>query len=85
MAGERPILIVDDDGTLRETLAEQLEVDGEFTASEAATLAEAEAKLSAAEARFDAVILDVDAAGRRRARPVRAAAPAGRSGCRSSC
>jgi DNA-binding response OmpR family regulator len=59
MAGERPILIVDDDGTLRETLAEQLEVDGEFTASEAATLAEAEAKLSAAEARFDAVILDV--------------------------
>lgn len=59
MAGERPILIVDDDGTLRETLAEQLEVDGEFTASEAATLAEAEAKLSATEARFDAVILDV--------------------------
>jgi DNA-binding response OmpR family regulator len=59
MAGERPILIVDDDGALRETLAEQLEVDGEFTASEAATLAEAEAKLSAAEARFDAVILDV--------------------------
>ena len=32
MAGERPILIVDDDGTLRETLAEQLAVDGEFTA-----------------------------------------------------
>ncbi len=59
MAGERPILIVDDDGALRETLAEQLEVDGEFNAHEAATIAEAEAKLSDGEARFDAVILDV--------------------------
>src|SRR5438874_1696919 len=35
MAGERPILIVDDDATLRETLVEQLEVEGEFSAAEA--------------------------------------------------
>ena len=30
MSAERPILIVDDDGVLRETLADQLAVDGEF-------------------------------------------------------
>ncbi len=30
MAGERPILIVDDDPALRAMLAEQLQVDGEF-------------------------------------------------------
>ena len=59
MSGERPILIVDDDRSLRATLAEQLSFDGEFAASEAATMAEAEAKLAAREARFDALILDV--------------------------
>jgi len=59
MAGERPILIVDDDSALRETLAEQLEVDGEFSATEAASIAEAESKLSGPDARFDALILDV--------------------------
>ena len=59
MAGERPILIVDDDQALRATLAEQLAVDGEFVASEAESVAEAEAKVNAREARFDAVILDV--------------------------
>ena len=59
MSGERPILIVDDDDTLRETLAEQLQVDGEFQAMEAATLADAGAKLGAKDARFDALILDV--------------------------
>ena len=59
MAGERPILIVDDDHALRAMLAEQLAVDGEFAASEAATAGEAEAKMTAREARFDAVILDV--------------------------
>jgi DNA-binding response OmpR family regulator len=59
MAGERPILIVDDDQALRETLVEQLAVDGEFTASEASTAAQAEAMMLAREARFDAVILDV--------------------------
>ena len=59
MSGERPILIVDDDAVLRETLLEQLEVDGEFTASEAATVSEAEAMVTAKDARFDALILDV--------------------------
>ena len=59
MSGERPILIVDDDATLRNTLMEQLEVDGEFVASEASTVSEAEGLLAAQEARFDALILDV--------------------------
>ena len=59
MAGERPILIVDDDQSLREELAAQLQVDGEFTADEAASVSEAEAKLQRHEQRFDALILDV--------------------------
>ncbi len=59
MQSERPILIVDDDPDLRQTLAEQLALEAEFTAVEAATLAEAEQKLSAPDARFDAVILDI--------------------------
>jgi len=59
MAGERPILIVDDDRALRATLTEQLSMHGEFTALEAATAAEAEAKINSHEARFDALILDV--------------------------
>ncbi len=59
MAGERPILIVDDDRSLREELAAQLEVDGEFTADEAASVSEAETKIRQHEQRFDALILDV--------------------------
>ena len=59
MAGERPILIVDDDQSLREELAAQLQVDGEFTADEAASVNEAEAKIRRHEQRFDAMILDV--------------------------
>ena len=59
MAGERPILIVDDDQSLREELAAQLQVDGEFTADEAATVNEAEVKIRRHEQRFDALILDV--------------------------
>lgn len=59
MAGERPILVVDDDRALRATLAEQLAVEGEFAATEAATLGEAETLLAAKDARFDALILDV--------------------------
>ncbi len=59
MAGERPILIVDDDHALRAMLAEQLAVDGEFSATEAESASEAEAKMTSREARFDAVILDV--------------------------
>ena len=39
MSGGRPILLVDDDLSLRSTLTEQLTVDGEFTATEAGTIA----------------------------------------------
>ncbi len=59
MSGERPILLVDDDRALRETLAEQLTVDGAFAVTEAASLAEAQVRLAEEDARFDAVILDV--------------------------
>ena len=59
MSGERPILVVDDDAMLCEMLSEQLQVDGEFTVTEAATLADAEDKATAADSRFDALILDV--------------------------
>ena len=58
MPGDRPILVVDDDPTLRTMLLEQLAVDGEFSAEGAASIAEAEAAL-AGRSRFDAVILDV--------------------------
>ncbi len=59
MASERPILIVDDDRDLRQTLVEQLAVDGDFQGVEAATLAHAATLLAEPEARFDAVILDL--------------------------
>ncbi|MDT7953045.1 MAG: response regulator transcription factor [Acetobacteraceae bacterium] len=59
MAGERPVLIVDDDATLRETLVEQLGLDGEFSPTQASTVSEAEALVTSRDARFDAVILDV--------------------------
>jgi DNA-binding response OmpR family regulator len=59
MAGERPILIVDDDPALRAMLVEQLAVDGEFVAHEAATAAEAEGRIISSDARYDAIILDV--------------------------
>jgi DNA-binding response OmpR family regulator len=59
MAGERPILIVDDDRALRSTLCEIFADDGEFVPHEAASAAEAEAKLAAGGTRFDALILDV--------------------------
>jgi DNA-binding response OmpR family regulator len=59
MAGPRPILVVDDDEALRQTLAEQLAHDGEFIATEAATAADALARLSAEDSRFDAIVLDI--------------------------
>jgi len=59
MPGPRPILIVDDDEALRSTLMEQLAVGGEFAPGEAATLAEAEAMLTAEDSRYDMVLLDI--------------------------
>ena len=59
MTAERPILIVDDDDDLRETLVEQLTLDGEFSTAEAASIAQAEARLSGPDGRFDAIILDI--------------------------
>jgi DNA-binding response OmpR family regulator len=59
MTGARPLLIVDDDAALRSTLAEQLEVDGEFAPAEAGTATEAEQMLTSTDSRFDAVLLDI--------------------------
>jgi DNA-binding response OmpR family regulator len=59
MPSPRPILIVEDDASLRATLAEQLAIDGDFTADQAESAREAEAKLADADARYDAVLLDI--------------------------
>jgi DNA-binding response OmpR family regulator len=59
MSAERPILVVDDDDALRETLVDQLAMDGGFTTTQATTIQEAEARLAEKDARFDAIILDV--------------------------
>ena len=59
MSAERPVLIVDDDDALRETLVEQLALDGEFATAQASSIREAEEKLAAKDARYDAIILDV--------------------------
>lgn len=59
MPGPRPILVVDDDEALRETLVEQLGHDGEFAPEQAGTAAEALARLTTEDSRFDAIILDI--------------------------
>ena len=59
MAGERPILVVDDDLALCATLIEQLAVDGEFSAHQADCAADAEARIMRGDTRYDAMILDV--------------------------
>jgi DNA-binding response OmpR family regulator len=59
MAGARPILIVEDDATVRETLLDQLSLEGEFLPTAAATTAEADAALTAHGGRFDAILLDI--------------------------
>ena len=58
MAGPRPILVVDDDHALRGALMEQLGLNGEFAPEAAASLAEAESKLSQG-TRYEALLLDV--------------------------
>jgi DNA-binding response OmpR family regulator len=57
MRAGRRILIVDDDGALRQTLAEQLELNGEFVAVACDTGAQA-TELAQGQ-RFDAILLDV--------------------------
>ena len=67
MSACRSILIVEDDAALRSTLAEQLALEGEFTLDEADSAGEAETKLARADARYDAILLDIglpDADGR---------------------
>ena len=59
MAGERPILIIDDDDALRATLVEQLQIESEFSVDQAGTIEEAGHKLGGNGARYDALILDV--------------------------
>jgi len=57
MRAARRILIVDDDGALRQSLAEQLELHEEFAAVACETAGRA-MEMAAAE-RFDAILLDV--------------------------
>lgn len=67
MATPRPVLIVEDDTTVRETLLDQLGVDGEFAPEAASSAAEADGMLAREGTRYDAILLDVglpDADGR---------------------
>jgi DNA-binding response OmpR family regulator len=57
MKAARKVLIVDDDGALRQSLAEQLELNGEFAAVECDTATRA-LEITKTE-RFDAILLDV--------------------------
>jgi DNA-binding response OmpR family regulator len=56
----RPVLIVDDDDAVRETLIDQLADDGQYAGIPAASMQDALAKLLAPDARFDAILLDID-------------------------
>jgi len=57
MMATRRILIVDDDGTLRQSLAEQLELNEEFVCIECGTAARALEMVGSN--RFDTIVLDV--------------------------
>jgi DNA-binding response OmpR family regulator len=50
---------VEDDASLRETLADEMRVGGAFLVVEAASVAEAEAMLGLPDARYDAVVMDI--------------------------
>jgi len=74
MQGARKVLIVDDDAALRQSLAEQLDRDGEFVTAECGTAAAALETLG--RERFDAILLDVglpDMDGRELCRIMRSA------------
>jgi DNA-binding response OmpR family regulator len=60
MSTLRPVLIIEDDDALRQVLMEYLGTNTAFQLAGAATLREAAELLSPAEARFDAIILDVN-------------------------
>jgi DNA-binding response OmpR family regulator len=60
MPATRPILIVEDDDSLRQVLADQLASSGKFHCVEASTLDEARRHLGSAEAWFDSIILDIN-------------------------
>jgi DNA-binding response OmpR family regulator len=53
------MLIVEDDASLRETLAEEMRFGGAFLVDEAASIAEAEAMLGLPSHGYDALVLDV--------------------------
>jgi hypothetical protein len=55
----RPILIIEDDAALRATLVEQLTCEGSFLPEAAESAADAEAMLDTADARYDAILLDI--------------------------
>lgn len=59
MTSSRPILVIDDDDTLRRLLTEQLKHGGELEPVEAADLKSARELLNAPGARFDAMLLDI--------------------------
>jgi len=59
MSNRRPILIVDDDATLLEMLAEHLDATGEFSVTTAASIEDADRALQSEDAHFDAVVLDI--------------------------
>ncbi len=59
MSPTRPLLVVEDDDTLRPLLADQLVSSGLFHVAEAANLDEASQHLSSPGARCDAIILDI--------------------------
>ncbi|HEV7266365.1 MAG TPA: response regulator transcription factor [Falsiroseomonas sp.] len=55
----RRTLVVEDDASLRETLADEMRFGGAFLVEEAASVAEAEAMLGSPDSRYDAVVLDI--------------------------
>lgn len=59
MTAKRPLLIVEDDAELRETLVDSLTDERGFACLTAATLQEADTALATEDARFDAIILDI--------------------------
>ncbi|CAK7191977.1 Transcriptional regulatory protein WalR [Commensalibacter sp. Nvir] len=59
MAGLHPILVVDDDPKLTETLSEQLEMNGEFEVHGVGSANEAKTIIFDPDNHFDAIILDV--------------------------